>query len=64
MNKLTKEDFLEIESALVDVFAKNDNAQELLKEHGLTTAQIQLTSLMISCALRQYHTMLTGELVQ
>ena len=64
MNNLTKDDFLEIENALNDVFAGEGKSQELLKKHGFTPAQIQIMSLMISCALREYHTMLTGEIVQ
>ena len=42
---------------------KDQKSQELLKKYGFTTAQIEITSLMITEALRQYHTLLTGEIL-
>lgn len=47
----------------MDSFVNNEQAQKLMKKGNFTTAQIQLTSLMITEALRQYHSLLTGEIL-
>ena len=59
MSNITKDQIFEIHDSLVNTFAKDPKSQELLK----TTAQIEITSLMITEALRQYHTLLTGEIL-
>lgn len=63
MSNVTKDDIFKIHDSLMDSFANNEQAQELMKKGNFTTAQIQLTSLMITEALRQYHTLLTGEIL-
>ncbi len=63
MSNVTKDDIFKIHDFLMDSFANNEQAQELMKKGNFTTAQIQLTSLMITEALRQYHTLLTGEIL-
>lgn len=63
MSNVTKDDIFKIYDFLMDSFANNEQAQELMKKGNFTTAQIQLTSLMITEALRQYHTLLTGEIL-
>ena len=63
MSNVTKDDIFKIHDFLMDSFANNEQAQELMKKGNFTTAQIQLTSLMITEALRQYHTLLTGEII-
>ena len=63
MSNITKDDIFEIHHSLVDSFAYNEQAKGLMKKYNFTTAQIELTSLMITEALRQYHTLLTGEIL-
>ena len=63
MSNITKDDIFKIHQSLVDSFANNEHAQELMKKYNFTTAQTELTSLMITEALRQYHTLLTGEVL-
>lgn len=63
MSNIAKDDIFKIHESLVDSFAKNEQAKELMKKYNFTTAQIELTSLMITEALRQYHTLLTGEIL-
>lgn len=63
MSNVTKDDIFKIHDFLMDSFANNEQAQGLMKKGNFTTAQIQLTSLMITEALRQYHTLLTGEIL-
>ncbi|MCI8659700.1 MAG: hypothetical protein HFG54_05580 [Lachnospiraceae bacterium] len=63
MSNVTKDDIFKIHDFLMDSFVNNEQAQELMKKGNFTTAQIQLTSLMITEALRQYHTLLTGEIL-
>ncbi|MCI8829531.1 MAG: hypothetical protein HFG43_00885 [Lachnospiraceae bacterium] len=63
MSNATKDDIFKIHDFLMDSFTNNEQAQELMKKGNFTTAQIQLTSLMITEALRQYHTLLTGEIL-
>ena len=63
MSNVTKDDIFKIHDFLMDSFVNNEQAQELMKKGNFTTAQIQLTSLMITDALRQYHTLLTGEIL-
>lgn len=63
MSNVTKDDIFKIHDSLMDSFANNEQAQELMKKGNFTTAQIQLTNLMITEALRQYHTLLTGEIL-
>ena len=63
MSNVTKDDIFKIHEALVDSFANNEDAKELMKKYNFTTAQVQLISLMITEALQQYHTLLTGEIL-
>lgn len=63
MSTVTKDDIFKIHTSLVETFAGNEQAKALMKKYGFTTAQIELTSLMITAALRQYHTLLTGEIL-
>lgn len=63
MSTITKDQIFEIHDSLVNAFAKDPKSQALLKKYGFTTAQIEITSLMITEALRQYHTLLTGEIL-
>ena len=60
MSNITKDQIFAIHDSLVD---KDPKSHELLKKYGFTTAQIEITSLMITEALRQYHTLLTGEIL-
>lgn len=63
MSNITKDDIFKIHQSLVDTFANNEQARELMKKYNFSTAQIEVTSLMITEALRQYHTLLTGEIL-
>ena len=51
MSNITKDQIFAIHDSLVNTFAKDPKSQELLKKYGFTTAQIELTSLMITEAL-------------
>ena len=63
MSTVTKDDIFKIHTSLVETFTGSEQSKALMKKYGLTTAQIELTSLMITEALRQYHTLLTGEIL-